>query len=108
MMPRWLFASTPEAVTPITVRVADAEPLHAGTVLARIPGGPYVNHDPTAVGAVGVARAVLLQDVPGEVGTHQALAITRAATLVGRHLSDGRGIDRATHRDLVQNGLKVL
>ena len=106
-LPRWLYASTPESVAPISVRVT-AAPMASGTVLAReAAGGPYVRHDPLAPGVLGVGRAVLLQDVPGEPGVHEALAITKAASLMGRLLNDSRGIDLMTHRDLETAGLRV-
>jgi hypothetical protein len=108
-LPRWLYASTPGAVAPISVRLTDATPMPAGTVLARASGAdPYVRHDPLAPGALGVARAVLLWPLPGEAGVHETIAITGGATLVGRLLNDGRGIDVTTHRDLEMNGLGVL
>jgi hypothetical protein len=109
MLPRWLYASTPGAVAPISVRLTDATPMGAGTVLARASGDdPYVRHDPLAHGALGVARAVLLWPLPGKVGVHETIAITGGATLIGRLLNDGAGIDRMTHRDLEQSSLKVL
>lgn len=109
MMPRWLWASTPEAVAPISVRQTSETPMPSGTVLARVSGSElYVLHDPFAPGAVGVARAVLLNEVPGEPGVHETLVITGKATLIGRLLCGGRGINVATHSDLEQNGLKVL
>ena len=105
-LPRWLWASTPEAVAPISVRVT-AVPMASGTVLARATGSePYLRHDHLAPGALGVARAVLLGDVP-EPGVHEALAITRGATLMGRLLNGGRGIDLSTHRDLETAGLRI-
>lgn len=109
-MPRWLYASTPGAVAAISVRLTDAAPMPAGTVLARSPGeAAYVRHDHMASGALSVARAVLLWPLPGEIGVHETLAITGNATLVGRLLNDGKGIDVTTHRDLEMSaGFKVL
>ncbi len=107
-LPRWLFASTPSAVSAISVRITDTVPMPAGTVLAREPGGPYIRHDHTAPGAVGVPRAVLLWPLPNELGVHETLGITHDATLIGRLLNDGRGIDVTTHRDLEIAGFKVL
>lgn len=73
-LPRWLYASTPGAVAPISVRLTDAAPMPSGTVLARASGAdPYARHDPLAPGALGVARAVLLSALPGKVGVLAAI-----------------------------------